>query len=65
MVKLFLKSFRRRRLFGKRAAPKNFYDFLSMMCFQIIFHGPSQVISPCFSTSPDIAPRRPPPRGGG
>ncbi len=35
-MNLFPKSFRRRRLFGNKAAPKNFSCFLSTSCFQTI-----------------------------
>ncbi|AZV38481.1 hypothetical protein CXP35_06305 [Komagataeibacter xylinus] len=34
MVKLFSESVEERRLFEKKAAPKNLYHFLSMICFQ-------------------------------
>ncbi|WP_208623922.1 hypothetical protein [Komagataeibacter swingsii] len=33
-MKLFAKASKERRLFEKKAAPKNFYCFLSMICFQ-------------------------------
>ncbi|MEG3347942.1 hypothetical protein FYB92_01970 [Novacetimonas sp. GS1] len=36
MVKLFLKSFRRRRLFEKRRHPKNLSYVLSIICFQTV-----------------------------
>ncbi|WP_146222670.1 hypothetical protein [Komagataeibacter swingsii] len=44
-MKLFAKASKERRLFEKKAAPKNFYCFLSMICFQAASYGPEVLMS--------------------
>ncbi|WP_167402102.1 hypothetical protein [Komagataeibacter swingsii] len=43
-MKLFAEASKERRLFEKKAAPKNFYCFLSMICFQTASNSPAKML---------------------
>ncbi|XRB27904.1 hypothetical protein F1645_14290 [Novacetimonas hansenii] len=58
-MKLFPKSFRRRRLFKKRRHPKTFIIFLSMSYFQIISKAGRPL---CFCSTGTKSGRYPHPR---